>query len=96
MVNSTNDTFLWGVILIFGGLGQITCGFLELIKGRAFPSTFYLTYGFYCLSHYFIYIIPLKFWKFRIFGLNWDNNTLCAFYGRGPYIFTYNFSKYKS
>ncbi len=78
---STNDTFLWGVILIFGGLGQITCGFLELIKGRAFPSTFYLTYGFYCLSHYFIYIIPLKFWKFRIFGLNWDNNTLCAFYG---------------
>ena len=78
---STNDTFLWGVILLFGGLGQITAGFLELLKGRSFTSTFYLTYGFYCLSHYCIFIIPLKFSKLKIFGFNYNDNTLCAFYG---------------
>lgn len=83
---STNDTFLWGVILLFGGLGQITSGFLEFIKGRTFTSTLYLTYGFYCLSNYYIYIIPLKFSKFNIFGINYDNNNLCAFYGAWAFI----------
>ena len=78
---STNDTFLWGVILLFGGFGQITSGVLELIKGRSFTSTLYLTLGFYCLSHYFLFILPLKFTKFNIFGINYNDSTLCAFYG---------------
>ena len=78
---SVNDTFLWAVILLFGGLGQITAGFLELIKGRSFTSTLYLCYGFYCLSHYFIYMLPLKFSKYNIFGINYNDGTLCAFYG---------------
>ena len=51
-VYRVNDTFLWSVILLFGGLGQITAGFLEYCKGRAFPCTLYLCLGFYCLSHY--------------------------------------------
>ena len=78
---SVNDTFLWGVILLFGGLGQITAGILEFIKGRSFTSTLYLCYGFYCLSHYFIYMLPLKFSKFNIYGINYNDNTLCGFYG---------------
>ena len=41
------DDFLNGVILIFGGLGQITTGILEFIKGRAFPCMVYFTYGLY-------------------------------------------------
>ena len=36
-VYRVNDTFLWSVILLFGGLGQITAGFLEYCKGRSFP-----------------------------------------------------------
>lgn len=78
---SINDSFLWGVILLFGGIGQVTSGILELIKGRAFTTTLYLSYGFYCLSHYFIYILPLKFSKFNIFGINYNEINLCAFYG---------------
>jgi len=77
---STNDTFLWGVILLFGGIGQITSGLLEFIKGRSFPSMFFLCYGFFCLSQYYIYMIPVKFSKF-IIGLNFEGNSLCAFYG---------------
>ena len=78
---STNDTFLWGVIFLFGGIGQITSGILELMKRRSFTSTLYLTYGFYCLSHYFIYILPLKLSKFNIFDINYNDKSLCAFYG---------------
>jgi len=57
-----NDTFLWSVIFLFGGLGQITAGFLEYCKGRTFPCTLYLCFGFYCLSHYAYYIIPPRFY----------------------------------
>ena len=42
------DHFLNGVILIFGGIGQITTGILEFIKGRAFPCMLYFAYGLYC------------------------------------------------
>jgi succinate-acetate transporter protein len=83
---STNDTFLWGVILIFGGIGQITAGILELIKGRSFPSTLYLCYGFYCLSHYFLFIIPVKFSKYNIFEINYNEKNICAFYGAWIFI----------
>ena len=37
----TNDSFLWGVILFFRGIGQITSGLLEYIEGRSFPSMFF-------------------------------------------------------
>ena len=57
-VYRVNDTFLWAVILLFGGIGQCTAGFLEWCKGRSFVTALYLTYGFYCLSHYAYYIIP--------------------------------------
>ena len=75
------DSFLLGVILLFGGIGQITSGILEYIKGRIFTSTFYSLYGFYCLSDYFLYILPLKFYKYGIFGINFDEASLCGFYG---------------
>ena len=81
-VYTVNDTFLWSVILLFGGIGQCTAGFLEYCKGRGFPSALYLTYGFYCLSHYALYIIPQ--W-FNINGntsmlYNYTQDSLCCFY----------------
>ena len=75
------DSFLWGLILFFGGIGQATAGFFEFLKGRSFPATLYLTYGFYCLSHFATYIIPLKFQKYQIYGINHDPNSLAFFYG---------------
>jgi len=81
-VYTVNDTFLWSVILLFGGIGQITAGFLEWCKGRAFPTILYLTYGFYCLSHYGLYIIPKWFYINQNYSMlyNYTENSLCAFY----------------
>ena len=67
------DDFLNGVILIFGGLGQITTGILEFIKGRAFPCMVYFTYGLYCLSLFFI--------KINLFeGIDFIDKDLTPFY----------------
>ena len=35
-VFKSKDSFLWGIILLYGGLGQATSGLLEFIKGRTF------------------------------------------------------------
>ena len=80
-VFNNKDSFLFGVILLFGGLGQVTAGLLEFIKARSFTSMIYLTYGFYCLSHFFLYIMPLQFKNYSIFGINYDELSLCGFYG---------------
>jgi succinate-acetate transporter protein len=81
-VYRVNDTFLWSVILLFGGLGQITAGFLEYCKGRSFPCTLYLCLGFYCLSHYAYYVIPPHFdinYNTSMY-YTYDEGSMCAFY----------------
>ena len=81
-VYRVNDTFLWSIILLFGGIGQATAGFLEFCKGRSFPSALYLTYGFYCLSHYAGYTIPYWFNinQNRTMLYNFTEDSICAFY----------------
>ena len=81
-VYRVNDTFLWSVILLFGGIGQCTAGFLEFCRGRGFPTALYLTYGFYCLSHYAGYTIPAWFNinQNRSMLYNYTEDSICAFY----------------
>ena len=81
-VYKVNDTFLWAVILIFGGVGQVTAGLLEFCKGRGFPTALYLTYGFYCLSHYAYYTIPRWFYINHNMSMlyNFTEDSICAFY----------------
>ena len=81
-VYRVNDTFLWAVILLFGGIGQCTAGFLEFCRGRAFPTALYITYGFYCLSHYASYVIPQWFNINQNTSMlyNYSENSICAFY----------------
>jgi len=67
------NNFLEGVLLIFGGFGQITTGLLEFIKARAFPSSLYFTYGLFCLSLYII--------KIKLFKLDKAKADMSAFYG---------------
>ena len=83
-----NDTFLWSVILLFGGLGQITAGFLEYCKGRTFPCTLYLCLGFYCLSHYAYFVIPshLELNYFTDMYYTYDDNSMAAFYAGWCFI----------
>ena len=38
------DTFTFLVLLLFGGIGQITAGIFEFIKSRTFPTVVYLLY----------------------------------------------------
>lgn len=72
-VLDNKNNFLEGILLIFGGLGQITTGILEFIKARAFPSFVYFTYGVFCLSLFFI--------QTKIFALDSANSDMSAFYG---------------
>ena len=57
---------IWTLMALFGGLGQITAGILELMKGREFPSFFYLIYGIYCFSHYILRIFTDRFGKYDL------------------------------
>ena len=59
-------TNIWTVMALFGGLGQMTTGIMELTKGREFPSMFYLIYGLYCLSHYLLRITIDRFGEFDL------------------------------
>ena len=81
-VYRVNDTFLWAVILLFGGIGQCTAGFLEWCKGRSFTTALYLTYGFYCLSHYTWYILPEWFYINQNMSMlyNYLESSICTFY----------------
>ena len=87
-VYRVNDTFLWSVILLFGGIGQCTAGFLEFCRGRGFPSALYLTYGFYCLSHYAGYTIPPWFNinQNKSMLYNYTEDSICAFYSAMVFI----------
>ena len=86
-VYSNNDTFLWSIVLVFGGIAQITGGFLEFLKGRSFPTMLYLTLGFYCLTNYETTIIPMEFGLINIYGLYNSNLTLAFFYGAWMAVF---------
>ncbi len=81
-VYRVNDTFLWSVILLFGGIGQCTAGFLEFCKGRGFPTGLYLTYGFYCLSHYGLKTIPDWFFINQNNSMlyRYTEDSICAFF----------------
>ena len=68
------EVFLNGVILIFGGIGQLTTGVLEFIKGRAFPCMVYLAYGLYCLS---LFIFRSGIFK----AVDYFKDDLTTFYG---------------
>lgn len=77
-----NDTFLWAVVLIFGGIGQATAGFLEYLKCRSFPAMVYITLGFYCLSHYAYYVIPkhMDLWRNQTLIYPLEPDSICCFY----------------
>ena len=62
------DDFIFYILLLFGGLGQIISGILEYIKGRTFPANLYLLYGIYFSCEFYF-----KFYD-RKYNVNNDNN----------------------
>ena len=49
-VFSKPDSFIYTILLIFGGIGQLTAGVFEYIKARTFPTVVYLLFGLYFIS----------------------------------------------
>lgn len=49
------DKFIFSILLLFGGLGQITAGIFEFIKSRTYPTVIYLLYGLYFISFFLCY-----------------------------------------
>ena len=88
-VYKVNDTFLWAVVLLFGGIGQVTAGFLEYIKGRTYPTALYLTVGFYCLCHYGLIVLPEWFGITNNMQMlyNYTEDSLTCFYATWLVIF---------
>ena len=60
-IMSDEYTNIWSLIVTYGGIGQITAGFLELNKKRQFTSFLYLFYGIYSLTHYLLRILTDRF-----------------------------------
>ena len=53
-VHKTGDKYLYIIVLLFGGIGEIITGLLEYIKGRTFPSNLYLIYGIYFICFFMV------------------------------------------
>jgi len=51
-VHKAEDNFLYLIIFLFGGIGQLTAGIFEFIKSRTYVATLYITYSLYFLSFY--------------------------------------------
>ena len=60
-IMSDEYTNIWSLMVTYGGIGQITAGFLELNKKRQFTSILYLFYGIYSLTHYLLRILTDRF-----------------------------------
>ena len=67
-IHKEKDNLLYIVILLFGGIGQLTAGIFEFIKARVYPATLYITYGLYCLSFYLGNIFNEKYPDQKFFG----------------------------
>jgi succinate-acetate transporter protein len=63
---SDENTNVWSIMVLFGGLGQITAGFMELTKGREFPTYLYLIYGIYCSTHYSLRVVVDRFGEYDL------------------------------
>ena len=68
------NTLVLANFILVGGIGQVTAGVFEFIKGRTFITSVYITYGFYCLTHFFMIAIG----KYQ-FTVAEDDDSLASF-----------------
>ena len=70
-IHKTEDNFLYIVIFLFGGIGQLTAGVFEFIKSRVYPATLYLTYSLYFLSFFFVKKCKAENESLKVFFGSW-------------------------
>lgn len=69
------DSMLLSQLLLMGGIGQVTAGIFEYIKGRSFPTAVYLVYGFFCFSEVGVRVINKYGWS-----NDYNKDSLASFY----------------
>jgi len=69
------DALVLTQLFIFGGLGQITVGIMEFVKGRSFTASFYLIFGMYSITTFGLYFFD----KYNLVANN-DHKDLTAYY----------------
>ena len=80
------DVLTWNQLDYYANaipLGSFSYALAFIIYGgRHFPTALYLSYGFYCLSHYAFYIIPEWFVLNQNQSMlyNFGENSICCFY----------------
>ena len=70
-VHKSEDKFLYIVIFLFGGIGQLTAGVFEFIKSRVYTATLYLMYSLYFLSFFFTKKYNVQNESLKIFFGSW-------------------------
>ena len=70
-VHKAEDKFLYIVIFLFGGIGQLTAGVFEFIKSRVYTATLYLMYSLYFLSFFFTKKYNVQNESLKIFFGSW-------------------------
>ena len=70
-IHKTEDKFLYVVIFLFGGIGQLTAGVFEFIKSRVYSATLYLTYSLYFLSFFYVKKYKAQDESLRVFFGSW-------------------------
>ena len=49
------DALVLTELFIVGGIGQITAGIMEFVKGRSFTASFYLIFGMFSITTFGLY-----------------------------------------
>jgi len=70
-IHKAEDKFLYIVIFLFGGIGQLTAGVFEFIKSRVYTATLYLMYSLYFLSFFFTKKYNVQNESLKIFFGSW-------------------------
>ena len=68
------NTVVLAHFILLGGIGQVTAGVFEFIKGRTFITSVYITYGFYFLSYFLM--IAIGKYEFTVLA---DDDSLASF-----------------
>ena len=69
------DALVLTQLFIVGGIGQITAGVMEFVKGRSFPATFYLIFGMFSITTFGLYFFD----KYNLVANN-DHKDLTSYY----------------
>ena len=55
-----NNSLVFTEMVLVGGIGQLTSGIFEFIKGRSYMASVFLTYGIFCLTQFALWYVDVR------------------------------------